>query len=395
MTLDYDTLFPHQRTVLQRLMQSFGVEKPKVSLLTDTDGNKSLVFNIREYISDEDVARHLSGFINWCLPYYYHQSLCLNDYIQALFPVLPLEAGVMETIGRPEDAKVYPLDDFPTVRMVHMMVESQLPNAFAEERDEMTRTLQRLQAAYSADAVPTRGERRWREIALLPETRFRVDYDEVIGDNKEMPLLIVRKALPNEPGTTFRAVAMACVYLCQGVLLCEADWNREVVMTPYQFAEDIVVLRMGDLVDFLMTGSLERRRLVSDGWLLPGEYFEGRLTEPNSYLLPVQSRVAISHFMNLMGISNHKASLQIIDGDDQSFRLLHFSGHRVVGDDPQRKQALLDRIHWCLPRHYTVRLMDSDKYLPWPLLPVNDVPSPEFIDLDTDEEADDYEEEGV
>jgi hypothetical protein len=364
----------HQRFVLNQAMQVMGVGDTRVALVIDRLGTRSITFNLHAYIEDEEQAMNASAFINWFLPRYYLQTVYTNDYDVATFPVLPSEADIAEDNFSP------PRDNNDTWYDFH-------------------RRSARTAALLAADAIPRVGERRWRERAVAPETRFHFDIADMITAHLGAPHLVLRVATgaedeANTQTYTLSEAALAAVDLLHGAILCDQDWSldRESEMDLMEAEDARLFLRLGDLVDYLMTGELIRRGFASDGWLYPMEYYSGRFSEPDLVLLPLACRHAIITAMQQAGISDHRVALQTLDNGR---RLLHFSGHEVVGWDPELRGTLLSRIHWCLPRHYTPFLLDSPTYLAWDLQPSSAVPDSQVFDLDADkdEEWDEDEED--
>lgn len=363
---DFETLFPHQRVVILQAMESLGVEKPKVGLVTDHKGKKGLVFNLHEYLPDEKAVARVSALIDWFLPRYYYQLVVKEDWNAAIYPVLPLSSGVQESLhGTSEPRDVL---------------------------DEIYRSMRRMRAAHDADSVPTQGERIWRNIAASPESRFLLNVEERVDrPNGEHYLVLRLDPSGKHANATFRQAALVAADLHCGILLCHV-WpippglgNKETEITAFS-------LRLGDVVDFLMTGNLERRRFASDGWAMASEHFGGILTEPDVRLLPLPSRMGILSAMNEFGVTDQTLSLQTLN---DGRRLLFFGGHYTVGHDPDLVNALSERIQWCLPRHYSALLVDSQEYVPWPVFPSGTAPSTDVIDLNGGGAEDEDEQEVV
>ncbi|MEI6432938.1 MAG: hypothetical protein WCP07_12195, partial [bacterium] len=215
------------------------------------------------------------------------------------------------------------------------------------------------------DAIPSLGERRWRELALQPEARFALDEERSLDYGDGLSYLPLPLASLGEEGITFRDAAISAVRHASGLLLCR-EWPPTGQISRGSIDDHLLWLRFGDLVDYLLTGELERRRLASREWLVPGEYYEGRLTKPDENVLPLVCRYVIGHMMEIFGVTRHTVSLQTIPGQERKY-LLHFSGYETLKDEPEALDALRAAIHWCLPRYYTVWMMDSENYVPWPL----------------------------
>lgn len=294
----FSDLLPFQRYVMKKSLEKSGMPDPRVVLITDHLGNKSLVFNLHTFFPNLEEAMQMSGFINAFLPTYYSHTVFTNDYDAAIYPLLPFEAESEEEL------------------------REQLWYAEADLREAA-----RLEAALDAEAVPTAAEKQWYEVALRPETRFQVNWDQIVYDEHGAPYVVVRMAGEGESGYTFRETALHVADNDAGAVLRPPDGDADGQMSAEAMDEAQLALGLGDLIDFLMSGRLQKRRLQSDGWLKPRNYFEGRFSEPDTRLLPVQSRRTIIDLLHDVGIAEPKVALQTLaDGG----RLLHFSGFEAV-----------------------------------------------------------------
>ena len=333
-------LLPYQRLALAEALRAWGVSDPRMTLVIDRHGTRSLVANLNAMLGDRNRAMDMSGLVNYYLPKYYYQLVIENDENIAVFPLLPSAEGGADGLAR-------------AVEAADAQRRAVLEGRTAEDEpavDDAT------SEGGSAEAIPEESpqKQQWRQVALSPLARFRFD-PAVVYDVDGVPFTMVH---PAEAGSanvySFRMMVLGLADRGTGVILCHSNWD------PNGSDSDCLMLNLGDIVDFLMRGHLEPLRLGSDGWGATKDLRGGTFTEPDPHVLPLQCRSSIQSAMTRAGVDEPRVALYTNRFGERS---LHFSGWGAVltGDGGMQAVRSLSRaISRCLPSHY-VSVMDQPK----------------------------------
>ena len=333
-------LLPYQRLALANALRARGVSDPRMTLVIDRRGTRSLVANLNAMLGDHDRAMNMSGLVNYYLPKYYYQIVIDNDGDIAAFPLLPSAEGGADGLAR-------------AVEAADARRRAMLEGRTIEEEPAVDDA---ASEGGSAETIPEESiqKQQWRQVTLSPSACFRFD-PAVVYDEDGVPFTMIH---PAEAGTanaySFRMVVLGLADRGTGAILCHSNWD------PNSSDSDYLMLNLGELVDFLMRGRLEPLKRGSDGWGMSEDLGGGTFTEPDPHVLPLQCRSFIQGAMTRAGVDEPRVALYTNRFGERSLR---FSGWGAVLTEDGGMQAVrnLSRvISRCLPPHY-VSVMDQPK----------------------------------
>ena len=347
---DMEVLLPYQCFHLDKALRTRGVHVPRVAVLTDCQGTRSLTLNLTASLGDQEQAMEMSGLVNYYLPRYYFQAVFDNDEAVAVYPLLPEDLQNMASVERAEQWR-----------------RTQTEHDLAAAKAKISEPFADVPSEYEDEDSPQ--ERQWRKMIASPTARFRLDPAAVVHDTTGMPYTLVHLAAENVAGAySFRTVALCLADSQSGAIFCHEDWQ------PDDGLQDTLRFTTGKMIAFLMTANQRPRAIASKNWGIADGFSTGRYSEPDALILPLQCRRAILTAMERSGVENPLVALYTSHSGEHS---LHFSGWESILNGTGGTQAvrtLGDIIRRCLPSHY-VSVMDeprpSAKVLRarWPLWP--------------------------
>ena len=204
-------------------------------------------------------------------------------------------------------------------------------------------------------------EEKWHQAA---ETEyFYLDENGMVSGPSGQPYLKIHPARgKSDWGYTFPEIALYAYDRNCGLILCETGWDSS--------DSDFLLLYLGDVVAYLMHGSLTPPATAGKEWFSPRnekEFMQCSDREPDMRILPLQCRDTIAMIMRREGIAHPRVAL-IVDITETQRQTLTFNIWQSLNGNESKTREVAELIRWCLPSYYTVLITD-DNYSSFSLAP--------------------------